>query len=156
MAMTARPAVVLVLGSLFAFAGLHPSSAANEQPAVAKNERTAIKMPPEMRAEFLEHMSHHMTALNDVIAAVATGDFKHAARVARDELEVGGGKGFGRYLPVEFREMGLAMHRAASEFAAAAEAAPVPPSPEAWKVVTSNLGGISARCQACHATFRVE
>ena len=144
----AYPAVVLVLAGLVAFAG--------PQPAIAADERVVIKMPPEMRTEFLEHMSHHMVALNDVIAAVATGDFKHAAQTARDKLEVGAGKGFGRYLPLEFREMGLAMHRAANEFSTAAEAASVPPGPEAWKTVVNNLGAISARCQACHAAFRVE
>lgn len=156
MTMIAHPAVVLALGSLLAFAGLQPARAADAQPAGATNERTVIKMPPDMRAEFLDHMSHHMAALNDVITAVASGNFQHAAQVARDKLEVGAGKGFGRYLPIKFREMGLAMHRAAGEFATAAEAASVPPSAENWKVVSSKLGEISARCQACHATFRVE
>ena len=118
----AFPALVLVLAGLVAFAG--------SQPAIAADKRVVIKMPPEMRNEFLEHMSHHIAGSINVIAAVATGDFKHAAQTARDKLEVGAGKGFGRYLPIEFRELGLAMHRAANEFSTAAEAASVPPGPK--------------------------
>jgi len=148
--------VVLAAAGLLAIVGPSPAIAANERPAITANERVVIKMPPEMRAEFLEHMSHHMDALNNVIAAVAAGDFKHAAQVARDELEAGAGKGFGRYLPLEFREMGLAMHRAAAEFASAAEAISVPPDPEGWKAVANSLGAVSSRCQACHAAFKVE
>jgi cytochrome c556 len=148
--------VILAMAGVVAVAAPTSTVAADERPAVAVDDRIAIRMPPEMRADFRVHMSHHMAALNDVIAAVATGDFRHAAQIARNELETGAGRGFGRYLPIEFREMGLAMHRAASEFAAAAEAVPVPPDPEGWKTVATNLGVISARCQACHATFRVE
>ena len=142
------PVEALALAGFVAFGGAAP--------AVAADERVVLKMPPDMRADFLQHMSHHMDALNNVIAAVATGDFKHASQIAREELEPGAGKGFGRNLPLEFREKGLAMHRAASEFATAAEAVPVPPDPEGWKTVAVGLGAISAQCQACHAAFRVE
>ena len=51
------------------------------------------------------------------MAQLATADFKGAGKVAREQLVPGSGGGFGRYLPVEFREMGLGMHRAAGDFA---------------------------------------
>jgi hypothetical protein len=58
-----------------------------------------------------------MDSLDDVMAQLATADFKGAGKVAREQLVPGSGAGFGRYLPVEFREMRLGMHRAAADFA---------------------------------------
>jgi hypothetical protein len=77
-------------------------------PAAAEDARTPIKMPPDMRSAFLEHMRHHMDSLDDVMTQLAAADFRGAAKVAREQLVPGSGAGFGRYLPVEFREMGLA------------------------------------------------
>jgi cytochrome c556 len=57
---------------------------------------------------------------------------------------------------LEFREMGLGMHRAAAEFADVADAVPAEPTPADWKKATAALQAISAQCRACHATFRVE
>jgi hypothetical protein len=62
-------------------------------------------------------MRHHMYSLDDVMAQLATADFKGAGKVAREQLVPGSGAGFGRYIPVEFREMRLGMHRAAADFA---------------------------------------
>jgi cytochrome c556 len=71
-------------------------------------------------------------------------------------LVAGSGAGFGRYLPLEFREMGLGMHRAAAEFADVADAVPAKPTTADWKNAMAALQAISAQCRACHATFRVE
>jgi len=124
--------------------------------AAEDDPRTPIKLPPDMRGVFLEHMRDHMDALDDVMAEVADADFKAAAKVAREELVAGSGAGFGRYLPLEFREMGLGMHRAAAEFADVADAVPAEPTPADWKKAMEALQAISAQCRACHATFRVE
>ena len=82
--------------------------------AAAEDPRMPLKLP-DMRGAFLEHMRHHMDSL-DVMAQLATADFK-GAKVARERLVPGSGAGFGRYLPVEFREMCVGMHRAAADFA---------------------------------------
>ena len=82
--------------------------------AAAEDPRTSIEMPADVRGAFLEHMRHHMDSLDDVMAQLAAADFKGAAKVAREQLVPGSGAGFGRYLPLEFREMGLGMHRAAA------------------------------------------
>jgi cytochrome c556 len=68
----------------------------------------------------------------------------------------GAGAGFGRYLPREFREMGLAMHRAADEFAVVADAVPADPTAADWHKTMEALETISTQCRACHATFKVE
>lgn len=122
----------------------------------AEDSRTVVKMPAEIRAEFMDEMRHHMDSFDDVLAQVAAGDFKAAAKVADEELVVGSGKGFGRYLPLEFREMGLAMHRSAAEFRDLAAAAPEKPTVADWQAVVSSLQVVSANCRACHASFRVE
>lgn len=125
-------------------------------PAVAEDARTPTKMPPDVRAAFMEEMRHHMDSLDDVIATLAAADFARAAKAARTELAIGGGKGFGRFMPVEFREMGMAMHRAAADFADVAASVPAEPSSADWKTAMGALEDISAQCRACHSAFRIE
>jgi cytochrome c556 len=124
--------------------------------AAEADPRTPIAMPADLRPAFLAHMRHHMDALDDIIARLAAADFKGAAGVARMELVPGSGEGFGRYLPLEFREMGLAMHRAAAEFAAVAEAVPARPAVADWQKSIAALQTISAQCRGCHGAYRVE
>jgi cytochrome c556 len=125
-------------------------------PAAAEDPRTPIEMPPDVRGAFLEHMRHHMDSLDDVMAQLAAADFKEAAKVAREQLVPGSGAGFGRYLPIEFREMGLAMHRAAANFAEIADAAPAQPTSADWKKTMEALQTISVQCRACHSAFRLQ
>lgn len=136
--------------SLVAMVLAAPALAAEQDP------RTPIALPADLRPDFLAHMRHHMDALDDIIAHLAAADFKGAAGVARTELEPGSGAGFGRYLPVEFREMGLGMHRAAAEFATVAEVVPAQPAVADWQKVIAALQAISAQCRGCHGAYRVE
>ena len=124
--------------------------------AADADPRQTITLPADLRGAFLAHMRHHMDSLDDVMAQLAGGDFKGAAKVAREQLVLGSGAGFGRYLPVEFREMGLGMHRAAAEFAAVAEAVPAVPTAGDWQKTMAALQAISIQCRACHSAFRVE
>jgi cytochrome c556 len=66
------------------------------------------------------------------------------------------GAGFGRFLPIEFREMGLAMHRVAADFAQVAGRAPAEPTAADWQQAMTALEAIAARCRGCHAAFRIE
>ena len=125
-------------------------------PAAAEDPRAPVKLPPDVRAAFMEEMRHHMDSLDDVIAALAAADFAAAAKGARTELAIGGGKGLGRFMPVEFREMGLGMHRAAADFAEVADAVPAQASAADWKKTMEALQMISAQCRGCHSAFRVE
>jgi cytochrome c556 len=131
--------------------------AASRAAAAAEDDpRTAVALPPDLRPAFLEHMREHMDSLDDVMAALARADFRGAAEAARQQLVPGSGAGFGRLLPVDFREMGLAMHRAAADFADVAASVPAPPTAADWQKTMAALHDISATCRACHATFRVE
>ncbi len=118
--------------------------------------RTPVTLPDDMRAPFLQHMRDHMMSFDTVMAELAAGDFPGAAQAARDELVVGSGEGFGRYLPLDFREMGLAMHRAAADFADVAEAASDPPTADDWRQAIEALQVVSSQCSSCHAVFRVK
>ena len=125
--------------------------------AVAEDDpRTPIKFPPDMRGAFLEHMRQHMDSLDDVMAELANADFKGAANVAREQLVAGSGAGFGRYLPIEFREMGMGMHRAAADFADVADAVPADPTAADWNKTVAALQAISNQCRACHSSFRLQ
>ena len=91
-----------------------------------------------------------------MMAQLAVADFKGAAEVARERLVAGSGKGFGRYLPIEFREMGMGMHRAAAVFAEVADAAAAEPSAADWMNTVAALQEISTQCRACHSAFRID
>jgi cytochrome c556 len=143
------PVPILLILALV-FAGGAAASPVEEDP------RIPVTLPPEMRPAFLQHMRDHMDSLDDVMAELGKGDFKGAARAAREELVPGSGAGFGRHLPLEFREMGLAMHRAAATFADVADAVPADPTAAHWQKTMEALQGISTHCRACHATYRVE
>ncbi|MEW5729621.1 MAG: hypothetical protein AB1918_17455 [Pseudomonadota bacterium] len=53
-------------------------------PALAQDARTPIRLDPEVRSQLREEMRGHMEALDDIIAALAAGDFPHAAGAVTD------------------------------------------------------------------------
>jgi cytochrome c556 len=125
-------------------------------PALAEDSRTRLDLPAEVRGQFLEEMRNHMAALDGVVQLLAAGQTKEAGALARKEMAMGHGKGFGRYMPIEFRELGLAYHRSAEEFTRLAEKLPANPSAEQWGELMGGLGAITANCAGCHGAFRVQ
>jgi hypothetical protein len=124
--------------------------------AAAEDNRIALDLPPDVKAMFLEHMRTHMTSLNDVIQLMAAGKIREAGSVARSEMAIGKGLGIGRFMPPEFREMGFDFHRSADDFARATADIAEPPDAAGWAKTAEGLAQITARCNACHATFRVK
>lgn len=124
-------------------------------PALAEDPRTRIDMPPEVRDQFLEHMRNHMAALDSVMQLLAAGQTKEAGALARKEMAMGQGMGFGRYMPIEFREMGMAYHRSAEEFARLTDTLADKPSAEQWRELIGGIGAITSKCAGCHGAFRV-
>jgi hypothetical protein len=125
-------------------------------PAAAEDNRTVLDLPPDVKVQFLEHMRTHMTSLNDVIQLLSDAKIHQAGELARKEMAIGKGMGFGRYMPPEFREMGFEFHKAADEFGRATTDLSEPPDAAAWTKAMNGLAQITARCNACHATFRVK
>ena len=124
--------------------------------AAAEDDRTAIDLPPDVKVQFLEHMRTHMNSLNEVILLMADGKMREAGSIARQEMAVPAGMGFGRYMPPEFRERGFEYHRSAAEFVSITAGIPEPPDSTGWAKVVNALGQITMQCNACHATFRVK
>ncbi len=126
-------------------------------PAAGEEDaRTAVELPPEVRAQFLEHMRTHMNALNAVVQLMAEGKIHQAGATARKEMAIGQGHGFGRYMPQEFREMGFEYHRAADDFARIAADVPEPPDAAGWSKLVEGLAKVTVRCNACHSVFRIK
>jgi hypothetical protein len=67
-----------------------------------------------------------------------------------------GGGGFGRYLPDDFRAMGMTMHEAARGFAASARAIEGEPDGAAYAALLADLQFVTTTCRSCHASFRLE
>jgi hypothetical protein len=124
--------------------------------AHAEDNRIALDLPPDVKAQFLEHMRTHMTSLNDVIQLMSAGKIREAESVARNEMAIGKGLGIGRFMPPEFREMGFDFHRSADDFARATAETAEPMDAGGWAKAANGLAQITARCTACHATFRVK
>lgn len=125
-------------------------------PAAAEDTRIAIDMPPDVKVQFLDHMRTHMFSLNEVIQLMADGKMREAGVLARKEMAIGKGMGFGRYMPQEFRELGFAFHQAAGEFADTTAALPQPPDAAGWPKALNGLAKITMQCNGCHAAFRVK
>jgi hypothetical protein len=124
--------------------------------ATAEDNRIALDLPPDVKAQFLEHMRTHMTSLNDVIQLMSAGKIREAGAVARSEMAIGKGLGIGRFMPPEFREMGFDFHRSADDFARMTADIAEPMDAASWAKAAEGLAQITARCTACHATFRVK
>ncbi|NJL07981.1 MAG: hypothetical protein HC900_06750 [Methylacidiphilales bacterium] len=135
----------IVLGAVLTLAAL---------PALAEDSRTKLDLPPDMREQFMQEMRNHMAALDGVIQLLAGGQPKEAGALARKEMAMGHGRGFGRYMPIEFRELGLAYHRSAEEFARLTDKLPAKPSAEQWVELMGGLGAVTANCAGCHGAFR--
>jgi hypothetical protein len=133
---------------LCAIAWMHPALA-------AEDSRTKIDLPPEIRELFLEEMRTHMVSLDNVVQLLASGKPKEAGALARKEMAFGRGKGLGRFMPPEFRELGFAFHRAADHFARTADKLPAQPSAEGWIELMGSLAAVTTTCSGCHAAFTV-
>ncbi|MEO1089496.1 MAG: hypothetical protein AAFX81_02600 [Pseudomonadota bacterium] len=83
---------------------------------------------------------------------------KRALRQAGGPVGAGGmgGGGFGRYLPDDFRAMGLAMHESAQAFAMDARAVERPVDAAGYARLIDSLQFVTSSCRSCHATWRLE
>ncbi|HRK23468.1 MAG TPA: hypothetical protein PLQ11_00800 [Beijerinckiaceae bacterium] len=122
--------------------------------------RTAVEIPPDVRAFLRYEMRGHLEQLATLMARIGEGNFKQAAAFARSGLGVMGNHPPGapnpaQFVPPEFRMMGQAMHRAANAVAEAGEAAVTPPSAADWKTMAAAAANLSAACAGCHGSFRL-
>jgi hypothetical protein len=116
--------------------------------------RTFAELPEKARRVLREDMLDHLAVLNEINRYLSENDLQSAAEVA----ETGMGKSLlskyqdqdmrpGRYMPKEMREIGWELHKAASEFAAAARQGDLHKTLVAYHHITTT-------CVACHYSFR--
>ncbi len=71
-------------------------------------------------------------------------------------MGAGRGMGLGRFMPEDFRAMGIVFHDAASNFAAIARATGPEPSVEDYQAVITALQEVTTACRGCHDVYRID
>jgi dTDP-4-amino-4,6-dideoxygalactose transaminase len=126
--------------------------------SAAEDARMPVDLPAMMRQHMLANMRDHLKALNEIQAALAARQFDHAADIAEQRLGMTsmvahGSAHMAPFMPQKMREIGSAMHHAASRFALVAT------EPASGDHVARSLAAlvpVSERCVACHAAFRLK
>jgi hypothetical protein len=125
--------------------------------APAEDARVLVQFPAPLREHMLANMRIHVSALNEIVAALASGQEDEAAHVAEWQLGLSSLKAhraaeLGKYMPKEMQAIGGEMHRAASRFAIEAQNAGVT---DDLRPALAALSKVTAQCVACHAAYRV-
>lgn len=115
--------------------------------------RKLVHLPEMMQQHMMSNMREHLVAINEILIAMAKGDFEEAAEVAEfrlgmSSLESHGASHMAKFMPEGMRRAGTAMHKAASRFALKAQEEEVLPAYNALSEVTS-------ACVACHSAYRI-
>ena len=123
------------------------SSASNE-------ERIFVELPELMQQHMLSNMRDHLAAVNDILVYLAQGETEKAAETAEyklgmSSLESHGASHMAKFMPEGMRQIGTAMHKAASRFALKVQEEEVLPTYEA-------LSKITTACVACHSGYRIK
>ncbi|MFO1414233.1 MAG: hypothetical protein U1F10_10080 [Burkholderiales bacterium] len=125
--------------------------------APAADARQLVAFPEPMRAHTLANMRDHLLALQEIDAALSRDDFDQAAGVAEkrlgmSSLELHGAAHIAQFMPKGMQDIGTQMHRAASQFAVAAQNAAVTKD---LRPALAALGAVMQQCVACHAAYRL-
>jgi hypothetical protein len=121
---------------------------------IADNDsRQLVQLPEMMQQHMLSNMRDHLSALNEILASMRTGDLDAAAEIAEQRLgmsslESHGASHMAKHMPGGMRQAGTNMHKAASRFALKAQEGELLP---AYKM----LSDISSACVACHSGYRI-
>jgi hypothetical protein len=132
-------------------------------------ERESAGIPDAMKPKHLARMRSHLEAVNDIIAAIAAGEFDKASETARTGLAMrgmGGGKGMGMGQGAgmgpgqgggmgmckgmnneEFKSLGMAFHESAGKLA---EVLKTGDEKESLRALNRTVN----YCIQCHATYR--
>lgn len=140
---------------IFLLAGLAPSSG-----QTALEARTKVDFPPDVLAYFRANMHKRMTDLNAVVAFVADGQFKDAAKVMAEGLAIQGNHPPGaprpgQYVPPEFRALDQVTHQAAGVLAKTLMATASPPSTADYSNIFTAMSALTATCSGCHGVYRI-
>jgi hypothetical protein len=163
----------------YAQAPMHPMD--HSQPMKHKTSadgdaRQQVSFPPEMRQHTLANMRDHLEALSEILSGMSAGNYAKAAQVASTRLGMDspsaeGCKGDGtsgkpqmskpanmdhqmsQFMPEGMRNIGLAMHQAASDFAIESHKVGKSGNP---KQALAALSKVTQQCTACHASYKIQ
>jgi hypothetical protein len=126
--------------------------------AAEEDTRMAVDLPAMMRTHMLANMRDHLTAIGEIQASLAAGEYDAAADVAEKRIGMSslashGASHMAGFMPKGMQDTGSAMHQAASRFAVTAqETAVTRDLPRALGA----LSRITEQCVACHAAYRLK
>ncbi len=122
------------------------------QTIASSDGRLAVQLPPSGRDLVLAEMRAMLKSVQGVVAAVAARDMKQvavAARASGTAAAVDMSPQLMAALPLEFKQLGMSVHKGFDEIAAAAEQGMAPSE------MLSQLGAQLNACVACHASYRL-
>jgi hypothetical protein len=105
----------------------------------------------------LTSMRNHLETLHDINLFLSSRDFSSAAKLAAEKqgmssLGLHGAHESGKYMPKQMAELGMQLHRSASQFSLAAQEATVP---ENYGETLKALSKVTQSCVACHRAYRL-
>ena len=116
------------------------------------DRRRAVVLTADEKGMVLAEMRHILEAVHGVLTGVSAGDLPEVARSARSagmQMEASGPPELLAKLPLDFKTLGLGLHRDFDKLADDVQAGL--PKEE----VITRLSGITSKCVACHATYRI-
>lgn len=145
---------------LFAVQAIHSEEAISTMPngvdASADDLRELVTLPDSVREVMRNDMRAHLSALNEIIANLASNDLDAASYVAETKLgrssmgkNNSSGVHLGRHMPADIRNLGWGLHVAATEFAIVAKQGDISNTYRALQKVTG-------ACVACHSSYRTQ
>ena len=123
----------------------------------AQDARIEVAYPKDFKAETLANMRGHLSALNQIMVALSEGKIEDAGKIASKQL---GTASMGKqdmaksmkYMPKTMAKMGYMLHKSASDFAQLASLSDKEDMPDLLKA----YAGITAKCVACHSSYRLK
>lgn len=123
------------------------------QTRVAPDGRTAILLAPGERNLVLTEMRGMLATVQAMVDGVKAGDLKQVAQAARASGMAAAADvnpALMAKLPLEFKELGLSVHKRFDEIAAEAD------SGASREQMLASLSTQLSACVACHASYRIE
>lgn len=118
--------------------------------------RQLVNLPAPMAQHMLSNMRDHLLAITEIQRAIGSGEYQIAAdiaerRIGLSSLQSHGASHMAPFMPKPMQDIGTQMHKAASQFALAAENAGADGNVN--RAVTA-LSKITEQCVACHSAYR--
>ena len=126
-------------------------------PSSAEESRIQVDLPPMMQAHMMKNMRDHLLALQTITQQLATQQFDAASDTAEQRLGMSsmpshGANHMGKFMPKKMANIGMTMHRTASQFAIAAKDAEISGG---LKKAFGALSKVMQQCVACHTLYKV-